>query len=287
MDVLYHYCPAPAFLAIVKTRSIWLSSLNLSNDSMEGKLLKSVLTRLAERDGLDKAATKTIVETIANVESLFEGLGFCLSEEGDLLSQWRGYAADATGLSIGFSRKYLEDLSADLSHRPKPGFTLEPVAYSHEAHDAQVEPAYWEIRNLVNSGAFTATATISEILDPETPIEILNRTGEILKKDRSLFLALFGLFNKLYVLKSNEFREEREWRLISYIKGSDHGSLFRERGNLIIPYRQFSLPLHGGQPIADIVLGPKHPTPPNVVARLLRQNGFGEIKVRRSAISYR
>lgn len=254
---------------------------------MEGKLLKSVLARLSERDGLDKAATKTIEETIANLEILFEGLGFCLSEESDLLSQWRGYAADATGLSIGFSRKYLDNLAADLSRRPQPGFTLERVAYSHEAHEAQVDPTYREIRNLVNSGAFTATASTSEILDPKTPIEVLNRTGEILKKNRFLFLTLFGLFKKLYVLKANEFREEREWRLISYIGGLDHGSLFRERGNLIIPYRQFSLPLHTGQPIVDVVLGPKHQTPPNVITRLLRQNGFGEVKVRRSAVSYR
>lgn len=36
-----------------------------------------------------------------------EGLGFCLSERGDLLSQWRGYAAQGRGVSIAFRPIFL------------------------------------------------------------------------------------------------------------------------------------------------------------------------------------
>ena len=32
--------------------------------------------------------------------------GFCMSEEGDLLSQWRAYAVNAAGVSIGFNSDY-------------------------------------------------------------------------------------------------------------------------------------------------------------------------------------
>lgn len=33
---------------------------------------------------------------------------FCLSEEADLLSQWRGYADDGRGVCIGFKKEALE-----------------------------------------------------------------------------------------------------------------------------------------------------------------------------------
>ena len=37
----------------------------------------------------------------------------CFSEEADLLSQWRGYAQDGTGVFIGFSKKVLSTLEVE------------------------------------------------------------------------------------------------------------------------------------------------------------------------------
>jgi hypothetical protein len=111
MEALYHYCPTAAFHSIIQTRSIWLSSLTLANDTMEGKLVVEALTRLAQRDGLDRVAVERLKDSVALLEGMFDGLGFCLSEDGDLLSQWRGYASDATGVAIGFSRAHLQTLA--------------------------------------------------------------------------------------------------------------------------------------------------------------------------------
>jgi len=97
MMILYHYCSNTDFHSIIENRRILLSSLSLSNDSMEGKLVAEILARIAKADGLDQPATRRLQESVSRLEQLFDGLGFCLSEDGDLLSQWRGYAADATG----------------------------------------------------------------------------------------------------------------------------------------------------------------------------------------------
>ena len=35
-EPLYHYCSNEAFCSILKSKSLWLSSLSLSNDKMEG-----------------------------------------------------------------------------------------------------------------------------------------------------------------------------------------------------------------------------------------------------------
>ncbi|WP_454913808.1 hypothetical protein [Stutzerimonas chloritidismutans] len=52
LETLYHYCSTGTFAAILQTQSIWLSSLTLSNDSMEGQLVKETIIRLAKEDNL-------------------------------------------------------------------------------------------------------------------------------------------------------------------------------------------------------------------------------------------
>ena len=96
---------------------------------MEGKLVANLLARMAEADGLAPEAIQTIKNSVALLEKIMDGLGFCLSEEGDLLSQWRGYAADASGVSIGFSKEYLMKISEASQSKEKSGFNLKKVAY--------------------------------------------------------------------------------------------------------------------------------------------------------------
>jgi hypothetical protein len=44
------------------------------------------------------------------MENYFRPHIACFSKDGDLLSQWRGYANDGKGISIGFNRKYFESI---------------------------------------------------------------------------------------------------------------------------------------------------------------------------------
>jgi hypothetical protein len=101
---------------------------------MEGQLVKEAIIRLAKDDGLSDHICERLDESLAFLERSLGGLGFCLSEQGDLLSQWRGYADDAYGISIGFSKPYLEELSRKtVEAKKKSGFTLLQVQYdSHE-----------------------------------------------------------------------------------------------------------------------------------------------------------
>ena len=46
--ILYHYCSNIAFHSIIENRRIWLSSLSLSNDSMEGRIVAEILARMAK-----------------------------------------------------------------------------------------------------------------------------------------------------------------------------------------------------------------------------------------------
>lgn len=288
MDILYHYCSTASFHAIVQSHSLWLSSLSLSNDTMEGKLVASAIVRLAEKDGLDKNHVRRLQEAIEVFERIIDGLGFCLSEDGDLLSQWRGYAANATGVAIGFSSEYLNCLSDAGKGRTASGFTLQKVAYDPSEHELRVEPTYSQVKQFIKDGAFKTPGMTGLFSLGSTDQELKQKDMAIQEAHSKLSQTFLLLFSELFRLKAFAFREEREWRLLSYlVKSGKDACLHRAVENRIVPYREFGLVELERSPIAEVILGPKHGTPTKTVEDFLQLNHYGAVKVRRSEASYR
>ncbi|MEY4703924.1 MAG: hypothetical protein RL042_120 [Nitrospirota bacterium] len=289
MDILYHYCSTASFHAIVQSHALWLSSLSLSNDTMEGKLVASAIGRLAERESLSEDAVRRIQGNIGFFEEHIDGLGFCLSEDGDLLSQWRGYAENATGVAIGFSSDYLNWRSTASLGRTEPGFTLQNVDYESSAHEALVEPTYRKVMQLIEAGAFK-TLDMGGLVNTIglTDQELEQRATAIREVSLELYQVFIPLIPQLFRLKAYAFREEREWRLLSYlVKAGAEACSHRVAGSRIIPYRKVELGELERSPIVEVILGPKHGTPPKIVEDFLKLNHYGRVKVRRSAASYR
>lgn len=289
MPILYHYCSNHAFHSIIGSRRIWLSSLSLSNDSMEGKLVAEIIGLIAKADGLDQTAIELLHKSVSGLEQFIDGLGFCLSEDGDLLSQWRGYAADATGVSIGFSKDYLERFAEASRPGPdskKPGFTLERVEYEPAVQEELIKPTYIEIKKLIDEGAFKFPTR--RILDIRSDDEI---EREIIKSKTAfanLSMRVLFLFAKLFLLKTSAFREEREWRLISYsLKSGKDICSFRALNDRIIPFREFELLESESDSIVEVIIGPKNITPNYVIDCLLKHRGFTNVKILRSKATYR
>lgn len=287
MATLYHYCSTQTFHSIVNGKSLWLSSLAQSNDHMEGKLLSHAVERLAHADGLDSAATLRIQELFTRMENLFDGLGFCLSEEGDLLSQWRGYADDATGFSIGLDEAYLNWLVESNREEKRHGLNLNSVVYDDDKQDLLVSPTYIEIKRAIESGALREPGRRG-LLDTRSEEEIAREDEEIRLASMEIFGKPLSLVRHIYLLKSSAFREEREWRLVSYYVGAvgDTCSFRAVRGQ-VVPYRAFDLREIERKPIVEVVLGPKQQTPVHVVESFLQQAGFGGVPVTKSKATYR
>jgi hypothetical protein len=254
---------------------------------MEGKLVAEILARIAKADKLDQDMIHRLHESVSLLEQVVDGLGFCLSEEGDLLSQWRGYAADATGVSVGFSKDYLEHL-AEVSRQPeKSGFTLQRVEYDPEIQENLLKPTYIEIKKLINEGAFRFPGKHS-LLDWRSDDEVKRNNEKIKRAFSNLSMRVLILFAKLFLLKTNAFREEREWRLISYfVKTGDDMCSFRALNDRIVPFREFDLLESESGSIVEVILGPKNTTPNYVIDGLLKQNGFANVKILHSKATYR
>jgi len=285
--ILYHYCSNDEFYSIITNRAIWLSSLSLSSDSMEGKLVAKLIAGMAKADNLDEIAVQRLASSVSLLEEVMEGLGFCLSEEGDLLSQWRGYAEDATGVSIGFSKDYLDKLSEASKNPELPGFTLQKIVYDYNAQQDLLKPTYKKIKELIDEGAFRMPR-MQSLLGAESQEEIDAENEKIKNKFSDLNLTILTLFTSLFRLKTKAFQEEREWRLISFlVKVTNDQCLFRASLDKIIPYRKYSLLDLGDNPIVQVILGPKNKTPETYVDSFLKQNKFRNVGVIRSQASYR
>lgn len=286
-DTLYHYCSPEAFYEIITTKAIRLSSLALSNDYLEGKLVHKALMRLANRDQLPHDIQSEMDRYLNLLTQKIDGLGFCLSAESDLLSQWRGYAADARGVSLGFNRSYLIKLSKDSIKNEAPGFILKSVAYSDAEQDALVEPTYTKLHELIQRGA------LSQLKPPGLPSQkteqqVHEELQRVFAANTTYLHTQLELIQNLFALKNHAFCEEQETRLISHLTAfEDDPCDYHPMADRIIPHRSYALKELGEPSIVEVFLGPRHETPPVDIRYFLRRNGFEDIPVRRSAASYR
>ena len=225
---LYHYCSTEAFYEIVKTKSIWLSSLSLSNDTLEGeKIIARIIDRLAAQGVFKEQVMWRFKYTFMQYERQWEGLGFCLSERGDLLSQWRGYAKDATGVAIGFAYDSLLKLAMQSG---KPPLSLEKIEYDSAVHWSLTKPIYQRILDYVNNNPlmpFDKTMANVPPLNYEGP----HSSDEIMMS--KFALGSKDIHNLLFRLKLPAFKEEEEWRLLNLSMRGASNYFYRPRGILL------------------------------------------------------
>jgi Protein of unknown function (DUF2971) len=285
---LYHYCSNAAFLSIISGREIWLSELSLSNDAMEGVWIRKIFHQICVEKKVPETTIPQLLDQLDLVLGFIGGCGLCMSEEGDLLSQWRAYASDGAGVSLGFNREYLEELGKRKQERNDDfNLTVQRVEYDLKKQVDLVTEHVDEILGLVSQGALS----FPTLMTPETPDQKKQRES----KFRSLGLSFLILFPYIHQLKNPAFAEEREWRATSHILNSATGRAkgdfakmeFRPLADRIIPYRRIAIEAANTPPIFEIILGPRNLTPEKIVEGALQKHGWKEVTVRRSSASYR
>ncbi|MDQ7016450.1 MAG: DUF2971 domain-containing protein [Gammaproteobacteria bacterium] len=261
-EILYHYCSIEAFHSIIENKSIWLSLASQSNDSMEGKMLSCMLeNKLKKLPPVDMESSskydKKLVSEIKSIsqakevvcffEEMQYGLIFSLSEEKDLLSQWRAYTNDGTGISIGFSKKRLQE---ELKKHNEESNLEEKI-------EAKLSRAHYE--DPYDDETIDSYVSKLKNLSDENPII------EYMKQN-------------YYILKNSSFSEEKEWRILATVKAHHLNQckkevLFRTRNQQLTPY--ITMKLHNPENlIKKIVLGPKNKTPIRIIEHLLIREGF-------------
>ncbi len=157
---------------------------------------------------------------------------FSLSEQRNLLSQWRSYCPATGGYALGFQTASLKPILAN------HGFVLLPCTYDHSQQQA----------------------LLNDVLDGSLGPVVRELGTSAVSVDQAIEAALAALVPQFApvaaIIKHPSFSEEREWRLISSLLPSDHPTLrFRPGNGLLIPY--YELALDGADaPFGHVVIGP-------------------------------
>lgn len=296
-QTLYHYCSTSTAFAILQSRTVRLSALSAANDTLEGRVLGRVFSDMLSSTRLPKGVVDVASVIAEGFPDSTEGFALCLSEDGDLLSQWRAYARDGTGISIGFAP---EELKVDHGAVPfgSQYFELIKVEYGEEALRERLIPFVQAVQDaFAEHGEFV---TLGEGMTKERVLATLADRGSVLPglfKGREtspellsqLLSLLAPMHFRIYSTKPGSFHEEREWRLLRYRhRVALHEVEYSADDTSISPYISCLIADPAKNALREVILGPKHRSNINWVRAFLASVGLSHVKVRRSTItSYR
>jgi hypothetical protein len=232
VSYLYHYTDLPGFKGIIDAGDLWLTHLRFSNDHEELTYGREVARDVIEQRLRTAAGdTRSYLERLQQLleQPFLEGVYICcFCEKNNLLSQWRGYGANGTGVCLKFEKTRFAHLTgADCA----AGFLrLWKVFYRRDQQVRIIEKALdfaWQF----GDGTIEQRAT---------------RAAEAIQ----FFIPTF---------KNPDFSEEEEWRLMFTPDPQlPVPPAFRTSRNMLVPY--FGLQQLGWGdaplPLVGICIGP-------------------------------
>ena len=254
--MLSHYCSNETFKAIIESGNIWLSDISKSNDSTE--LISKILKQKAK---LTSSQTKerNKADELIEAQDAFIYWAFCLSEEGDLLSQWRGYVDDGRGFSIGFDEIILKE-------------SIEKI---YSCVDLSFDKMVYDGDSVVN---FNSSESCSKLF-----VESCLYKNCAFSEERE---------HRIYAYNSKiEFFTQRMSEQLKYRKDNKEDCLKIGFNANMSSHIELPLSLLGN-PIREIIIGPKNKcTEVDVKEFLVSSGNIGElkdktIKVKKSTIPY-
>lgn len=305
-EVLYHYSGNIKCFSILSNKNIRLSDIRKSNDTAELQIFYPAIIYAIEdeykKDPFDfkyerhtnseavSVLLKSIKETIETAfdEGKLTSFVLCLSEEGDLLSQWRGYADNGKGCSIGFDKEELQKF-CDSS---KEVFKLEKIQYlTKEKTDALIR----EKAKTLKERLLYHYNNYKEHF-PKQPVRIFS----------GLLFDIIDEIGKTIIYKSVGFSEEKEWRLYTndwlsksfagYRVGKLRGEVANYLENKIlyhiteddmVPFTLFEFDNEPSKYIDRIILGPANKIALKDMKNFLKENNYTNTQIIASRITYK
>lgn len=245
---LYHYTSQLGLLGILSSRTMWCTRIHYLNDSTEFAyalgLLKNAIQLRRHRVEATKQQMNLTKQhmnltkqqmNLTPVFDVFDAMSkgieslsrihvhvACFSEDGDALSQWRGYCRTGSGFSVGFDSSQLVN-AAD-----RQSCFIAPCVYDPQRQSQLVDQ--------LMRGFFE---------------EALTKAGRVAD---DFFLDCVFL---ACVLKHPSFKEEREWRIVTQELSDAHPQVAVRQGKVVlVPHFGFELVQPEEQLNVEIVVGP-------------------------------
>ncbi|HAB1348337.1 TPA_asm: DUF2971 domain-containing protein [Salmonella enterica subsp. enterica serovar Enteritidis] len=279
MNTIYHYCSPESFFSIIQNQRLWLSSMDHMNDYMEKKWFYSTLKKYLYKN-LDANCVDQFIAHLDDNISIGTPFACCLSKPGDILSQWRAYAKDSFGVSIGFDREKLDVYDGIIGNNldPKHRLTLSDISYM----DINVIECLAE--RILSRYSFIKKYYMNEIIS----------TSKFNRYDKCILELISNIIHLNTTTKNPAFKEEKEVRLVyqtldtgryEYPESSSIKDLkYRISNNQIISYYELGFPKDA---VSELILGPNNKFKESDIVNFLQYNGFEHsIKILKSKASY-
>lgn len=317
MDKLvYHYCDNYKMANILSGKTLRMSDITKSNDYEEVKMFfPGILDAIEDEYRKDEFPLQYMDRT--NRDALGKLLDWeydilryefdrggvtnfvvCFCEEGDVLSQWRGYADNGKGCSLGFSVKELEDYC----NTYKGILRFEQVDYKtvKEINVTIVEEALKvlnELRGLRNWIVENLPSLNEEKIDKMFQYYFHQMISSVLMSSLKY--------------KNETFKEEQEWRLFfsqqiykyaKWIYGDVESETivyddmlkviknrieFNVTSDDLIPFYPIKFTEISPNPIKQVIVGPQSKIMEKDFSLYVASNKLNDIDFRYSRISYR
>ena len=257
---LFHYTNLDGLKGILKSRALWLSHISSLNDPIEIEHGQQIIAEIInqaiddeENELIELFYRQLLIQVNAFGNTLFIPFIACFCSDGDLLSQWRAYADQGGGYSIGFNftdSVRVKSESEDFEEVDEGYFPyLRKVIYERE-----------EKEHFVNNFLENAVRGLNSAL--EGPI------GRRFEDDLTYPVSVMAgqaanlILDMLLSFKHPAFKEEKEWRLIRVKARHEEADLFqfREDSHGLLPYLSTSIYSQDNEnykfPIQSINYGP-------------------------------
>lgn len=193
---LYHYTSMKGLCGILESRCMWASHANYLNDPREQSHGPDIVKQfLRERIPLETGIPKGLaakLEQVATSRLPIESFALSLTEEGDLLSQWRGYGDAGRGVAIGLSFEALRGC-LDKMRQEKVAFDLDKVEYENTKKKDRLGRLFDHWIAFVSNPA--------------------NSKGSSASQDDNICDLANAFVLESALFKHDGFSEEKEWRM--------------------------------------------------------------------------
>ncbi len=264
-EILYHYTDAAGLVGMLSFHKIWLTDMRFLNDKTELVHTKNLVNNVFEefRQQKEDDLVNNLIEKTINWQARSndnEAFNFSLSEKADDLSQWRGYAREGSGFTLGFSGARLIEAK---NEREEFGFAK--VDYDVKSQTKALLSALREIEVVLRD--YCAK-------NPENTEEYVQESSRMFD---------WVIESRSVLNKHHSFASEAEWRVFAYHPTDTDESYVKVRasGVRLVPYLEDSIAGEVGAklPIVSIGIGPAFAGGEEIYAvqALCRSSGYDPI----------
>ena len=248
-SIVYHYTTISGLIGIISGKKLWASDCQFLNDGTELSYARDIFFSELNILNLPHIEGGGYIIPALPLDTFYMFIT-CFCENGDLLSQWRGYGLNQ-GYSLGFDVSLLKLIdNIDGVIPVEYGITNPSKYFAHELEFATHRTAHPEM------SAYNATRNI---------------------------------LPRLVKIKNPCFKEEKEWRLLKQFTeeiNEDQEILFRKSSNGPIPYQEISFPR---ECLTEVIIGPGEHIDirEKAIRKILNYYEFWEVTIRISEIPFR